>query len=86
MAHKSKKKHIKHARQHELEHQLEMQPEKSAARPRRAAAPAATTKESKRAKRPGLVRKLAGAAASKLVARPKRIIQKARARVRKLID
>lgn len=64
MAHKSKKKHIKHQHEHEM-------------RP----ATSTTTEVGRGKKRAGLVRSLARAAASKVTARPKRVISRVKARV-----
>jgi hypothetical protein len=117
MAHKSKKKHIKHTRQQQVEQDLEVaelkatslgttarSPALGAARSQKArlaanaraavksAAAMRAAAQSKRAsKRPttaektkGIVRSIAGAATTKLTAKPKRMISKAKARVRSL--
>jgi hypothetical protein len=82
MAHKSKKKHIKHVRQHEAE---------SAALKATAKARAGTVQSATRGKAPaggkapkkrGIVRSIAKATTKKLAATPRKIIQRATRRVR----
>lgn len=115
MAHKSKKKHIKHAHQHdhdvsqprhpgakatsaalgsETSHKSRLtskakEAARVAARARvkkpTAASAANARATGKPVKRKGVVRRIASAASEKLTAKPKRIISKARARVRSLL-
>ncbi len=117
MAHKSKKKHLKHARQHQLEQDQDLAAAARANPPgtkaasaalgavksrkmrltskAKAAANAAVKARAKVAKpaavkaeakaKVGLVRRIAKAATKKLTARPKRIISKAKARVRSVL-
>ena len=113
MAHKSKKKHLKHVRQHQLEQDQElathakppgtkaMSAALGAAQSHKARLTSkaqAAVKANMAAKRPvaakavkattktkGLVRSIADAATEKLTAKPKRMIAKAKARVRSLL-
>lgn len=85
MAHKSKKKHIKHLHQHELS----SSPPTAKKRPGTKAdvevasvrsAPAKAT-----GKRGGIVRSIARAATKKIAAKPKKIIKRATKRVKSLL-
>jgi hypothetical protein len=95
MAHRSRKKHIKHAHAHEPATPPAKSPiakvEAAAAGIAKQGSSRRTTSEVKPKKRPGLVRRLAGKATetiadaaklpSKIVAKPKRVIKRVKARV-----
>lgn len=118
MAHKSKKKHLKHLRQHQLEQdhdlaEIKAKPpgtkarsaalgaarshkvrltanakavvKSAAAMSSAAKAKIADKRPAKADKSPGIVRSIARAATEKLTAKPKRMISKAKARVRSLL-
>jgi hypothetical protein len=96
MAHRSKKKHLKHLHQHEpvsaapaaKRHagaKAEVEADR-VARPRVAKAGARTGARKKAApKKRGIVRSIAKAATKKIAARPKRIIQRATSRVKSML-
>ena len=92
MAHRSKKKHLKHLHQHEPA----TPPAKSPTAKARAAAAgiakkggnarrAPELKEGAPKRKKGIVRRLASKATDKIAARPKRIIKRAKARVKSLL-
>lgn len=93
MAHKSKKKHIKHLHEHETASspprakahagaKADIEEERIAGpRSTRAAKPAGGSKSAAPKKR-GIVRRIAKAATKKIAARPKRLIQRATSRVK----
>jgi hypothetical protein len=96
MAHRSKKKHIKHLHEHEpvsaapaaKKHagaKADIEADR-VARPRTAKAAARTSAAKKPApKKRGIVRSIAKAATKKITARPKRIIERAKSRVKSLL-
>lgn len=99
MAHKSKKKHIKHLHEHETAStppRAKAHPGAKAdieadriARPRASGA-SKTTARNGAGKKPapkkrGIVRRIAKAATKKIAARPKRIIERAKSRVKSML-
>lgn len=99
MAHKSKKKHIKHLHEHETAStppRAKAHPGAKAdieadriARPRagvgKATARTGAGKKARPAKKRGIVRRIAKAATKKLAAKPKKIIQRAKSRVKSML-
>ena len=95
MAHRSKKKHIKHLHEHELGSsppKAKTHPgakadieEDRIARPRATARKATGAGKKPAAKKRGIVRRIAKAATKKIAAKPKKIIQRAKSRVKAML-
>jgi hypothetical protein len=95
MAHRSKKKHLKHLHQHEpvsaapaaKKHagaKADVEADR-VARPRVKAGTRTGTAKKAATKKRGIVRSIAKAATKKIAARPKRIIQRAKSRVKSIL-
>jgi hypothetical protein len=97
MAHRSKKKHLKHLHQHAeasspppaKKHagaKADIEADRVARPPvARAGAKAGAAKQTAAPKKRGIVRSLARAATKKITARPKKIIQRAKSRVKSML-